>query len=229
MIIQKPVYLMAGGRSSRKSSLDAVLEEIYSLPGKDHPRVAHIGVANGDDHSFFRWMADMLNGPGNISLVEVKLASGKADVQKAKSMLKESDAIFFSGGDVEEGMEWIHHYDLVSFFHELSHDGKVFFGASAGSIMLGTQWVRWPDPDNDNSAELFPCLGIAPVLCDTHAEKDGWDELQVAVKLLGEDKKGYGIPTGSTLKVLPDGTLTDLGKPAVCYHNLNGKVVTIHQ
>ncbi len=218
---------MAGGRSSRKSSVDAVLEEIYSLSGKDFPQVAHIGVANGDDHSFFKWMTGMLKGPGKVEIIEVKLASARADVDAAKSLLRASDVIFFSGGDVDEGMEWMNHHSLLAFFKELQNEGKVFFGASAGSIMLGTQWVRWPDPDDDNSAELFPCMGLASVLCDTHAENDGWDELQAAVELLDEGQQGYGIPTGSTLKVLPDGTVSLMGKPSVSYRNVKGKAVLI--
>ncbi len=218
---------MAGGRSSRKSSVDTVLEEIYSYSGKDHPQVAHIGVANGDDHSFFKWMADMLQGQGKVEIIEVKLASARADVDTAKSLLRASDVIFFSGGDVDEGMEWMNHHSLIGFFHELQDEGKVFFGASAGSIMLGTQWVRWPDSDDDNSAELFPCMGLATVLCDTHAEKDGWDELQAAVKLLGEGQQGYGIPTGSTLKVFSDGTVSGMGKPSVSYRNVKGKAILV--
>ena len=44
--------------------------------------------------------------------------------------------------------------------------------------MLARRWVRWTDPHNDDSAELFPCLGFAPVFCDTHGEGDGWGELR---------------------------------------------------
>jgi len=48
--------------------------------------------------------------------------------------------------------------------------------------MLSKEWIRWRDPDDDATAEFFPCLGIAPLICDTHGEQDGWEELQALFK-----------------------------------------------
>ncbi len=67
--------------------------------------------------------------------------------------------------------------DLTSYLRELAEQGKPFIGLSAGSIMLARSWVRWPDSDEEGSAEVFPCLGVAPVYCDTHDEEAGWEEL----------------------------------------------------
>jgi hypothetical protein len=98
----------------------------------------------------------------------------------------------------------------------------VLFGISAGSIMLGTHWVRWENPDDDASAALFDCIGLTPLVCDTHAEMEGWEELQTAVALRGAGGRGYGIPSGGTLRVRPGGAVAALDKSAVCYERTAG-------
>ena len=73
--------------------------------------------------------------------------------------------------------------NITDFLVGLYKQGKPFFGISAGSIMLAQEWIRWRDPEDDTTAEIFPCLGIAPVICDTHGEEDGWEELQALIAL----------------------------------------------
>ena len=124
-------------------------------------------------------------------------------------------AVFLAGGDVDAGMQVLTDGGLVPLLHDAHERGAVFFGMSAGSIMMGRSWVRWSDPADDRSAVLFPCLGIAPVTVDTHAEADDWEELRIAVRLMGPGGIGYGIPGGGTLVVMPDGQALSKGKPAV--------------
>ena len=76
-------------------------------------------------------------------------------------MLADADVVFISGGDVERGMQLIAERDLGGYFHELARGGKIFEAVSAGSIMLGEHWVRFPDGD-DHKAEVFDCMGIVP-------------------------------------------------------------------
>jgi cyanophycinase-like exopeptidase len=114
---------------------------------------------------------------------------------------------------------------MVDTLHELYNKGKVFFGVSAGSIMLGREWVRWENPDDDSTAVLFPCIGMVPVMCDTHAEGDNWEELKAAIKLKEEKDIGYGIPSGACLKIYPDGQLEALGNPVVTYLKRGQRVV----
>ncbi len=220
----KSVYLLAGGNWRKPGALLPVLKEVVKATGREKPVVAYIGTANGDDPSFFEFADDYFIEAGASKVVQVFLADRYADVKSAKSVLGSADAIFVSGGDVEEGMRWLIMHKLMPFLKELYAKGVMFFGLSAGSIMLGTQWVRWENPKDDGTAELFECTGIAPVLCDTHAESDKWEELAMAVKLLGKGGKGYGIPTGGVIVVDPDGTLSSMVKPAVCYINNNGRV-----
>ena len=90
--------------------------------------------------------------------------------------------------------------------------------------MLAKEWIRWRDPDDDATAEVFPCLGIAPVICDTHGEQDGWEELQALLKLKEDGVTGYGIVSGTAFKVFPDGRIEALGGAVHQYTKINGKV-----
>lgn len=46
----------------------------------------------------------------------------------------------------------------------------------------------------------------------------------MAVKLLGKNKTGYGIPSGGVICVAPDGSFTAMEKPAVRYVNRGEQV-----
>ncbi|MEW6517644.1 MAG: Type 1 glutamine amidotransferase-like domain-containing protein [candidate division FCPU426 bacterium] len=221
----KPVYLMAGGNWRKPSALLPQFQTILAETGKPRPLVATIGAANGDDAFFFRFTRHWLLRAGAGEVMPVRLASKRADAARALEILQAADAVFLSGGDVDEGMRWLKHHGIIPALRGLRRRGKLFFGLSAGSIMLGTRWVRWPDENNDDSAELFECLGLAPVLCDTHAEEDDWEELKTAVRLLAGRGCGYGIPTGGAIRVSPSGTLTAFGQPAVRYLRKHGQAV----
>jgi hypothetical protein len=54
-------------------------------------------------------------------------------------------------------------------------------------------------------------MGIAPVLCDTHAEGDDWVELKALLALEKDGAEGYGLPSGNGIKVFPDGRVEALG------------------
>jgi hypothetical protein len=77
--------------------------------------------------------------------------------------------------------------------------------------MLCRSWIRWADPGDDGSAELFPCLGLTRILCDTHGEGDGWCELKAMLALRPVGSSGYGIVTGTGIVVERDGTVSAFG------------------
>jgi peptidase E len=224
MNAQKPLYLLAGGHFDKPRSVVPMLESILAASGQAKPHVAYVGAANGDRPAFFSMMRDLLTSAGAAQVTPVPLAKAKADVEQARLTLARVDAVFVSGGDVEEGMRWLSRHQLLAFFNELYARGTLFFGLSAGSIMLGRQWVRWTDPQDDDTAALYPCLELAPVVCDTHAEDDDWEELQVAVELLGDRGMGYGIPSGGMLRIDPDGAINAMGASVVRYENTAGTV-----
>jgi cyanophycinase-like exopeptidase len=162
-------------------------------------------------------------GAGRITLAP--LAGRRGKLEKTRAILESANTVFISGGDVEAGMKVLKERQVLPFLRDLFERGKPFFGSSAGSIMLGQQWVRWEDPDDDATTSLLPCMGFAPIICDTHGEAEGWEELCSLLRLTPEGTLGYGIPTGAGLCVSPDGTLEALGAPVHCYAHGGGTAV----
>jgi cyanophycinase-like exopeptidase len=202
-----------------------IFGRVFADIGKASPTIAYVGAANGDSPDFFQRMAGLLQGVTRCTVVHALLVSRHADIKKATKMIESADAVFVSGGDVEAGMDILKERDIARVLAEMHERGKLFFGVSAGSIMLAREWVRWKDPDDDSTAELFPCIGLAPVICDTHGEGEGWEELQAAVGLSLDGTVGYGITSGACLRVDPGGGLTAVGGPIATYARLDGRVV----
>jgi peptidase E len=209
-----PMVLIAGGPSSvRRRGADPLLQSVIRRTGVPKPKVAYVGAASGDNQAFLLLISRMLVKAGAGTVTLARLCGRRADPGKARAVLEDSDLVFVSGGDVEKGMEVLAQTGAAEMLVSLYRAGKPFCGVSAGSIMLARHWVRWRDPDDESSAELFPCLDLAPVLCDTHGEEDGWEELQAALALCRTGAVGYGIVTGSALEVSPDGAITAVGGP----------------
>lgn len=221
----KPVYLLAGGRGGDRKKMTAIIRTVLKETGKPSPKIAYIGAATDDNLLFYKMMTLPITAAGAGEVKRVVLASKKADILKAKTILEAADVIYFGGGDVERGMQVLEEKNMVGFIQELARQDKIIFGISAGSIMLAKEWVRWKNPDDDDSVEIFPCLNIAPVVCDTHAEEDGWEELKTLLKIAPADMTGYGIPSDAAIKVSPDGTVEALGT-AVVRFSRRGKQVS---
>ncbi len=220
----KPVYLFAGGRAGNRKKQNVLLQRMFQELGIASPSVAYSGTASGDDKSFFRFIAGELTAAGADKVTHAVIAAASADLKKARSALETADIVFISGGDVEAGMDVLREKNMLDLVTGLYRQGKPFFGISAGAIMLADRWVRWRDPDDDSSAELFPCLGFAQVICDTHDEEGGWEELQSALKLAEDGTRGYGLATGSGIKVTPDGKVEALGGDIYVYVNSHSNV-----
>jgi peptidase E len=219
-----PVFLLAGGPGSRTRNPDPLLQTIFAASAKSKPSIAYLGSASGDDRDFFEWTAHYFkqSGAGPVKLAST--VGPKANLDKAKEVIESADIVYVSGGDVEAGIAVIAQIGLQPFLEELFKSGKRFFGLSAGSIILAQAWVRWEDPDDDATACIFPCLNFAPLLCDTHAEKEGWEELQALLSLGPDGTRGYGIPSGGGLCVNPNGSIQAMGKPVHCFIKKTGIV-----
>ena len=223
----QPVYLLAGGRPRNAQTFNPLLQAVLKESGKEHPTIAYVGAASDENKAFYLMMAAMLKGAGAGKIRHAVLAPAKADVKKAREILETSDIVYISGGDVEHGMQVVQEKNIADYLVGLYKQGKPFFGVSAGSIMLAKEWIRWRDPDNDATAEIFPCLGIAPVICDTHGEADGWEELQALMALEKDGTIGCGIVSGTAIKVFPDGKIEAFGGAIHPYLKKNGKVERI--
>ncbi len=220
----RPVYLLAGGRGSDNQ---VVFKTIFNEISKSDPLIAYVGAANNDDKWFYRFMVKEIIKTVRCTVKHALISSPRADINKAQEIMQTADVIFMSGGDVEAGMRILESKNIINFFQDLHQKGKVFFGVSAGSIMLCKEWIRWSNPDDDSTSGLFPCLNIAPVICDTHAEEDEWEELRTALQLKTEGSVGYGISSGACLKVWPDGLIDAIGGDVARYIRRGHKVVRI--
>ncbi|MCE5195876.1 MAG: Type 1 glutamine amidotransferase-like domain-containing protein [Negativicutes bacterium] len=220
----KPLYLLAGGRPRDPQAMLAAIKAILAECGTVRPRIAYLGAANGDQVGFFQSIKSMLQEAGAGEVFLLQLARPKIDLAAVKQALENADAVFISGGEVEDGMRWLQRHQLIDFLAQLRQGGKLFFGMSAGSIMMGSAWVRWQDPADDSTAALFDCLGFVPTVFDTHAEDEDWVELKKVLQLQGEGACGYGIPSGSLLRVDAEGKMTTYGSPLLCYLNHAGQV-----
>jgi cyanophycinase-like exopeptidase len=189
--------------------------------------VAYIGAASGDNPAFRAYIGRLLMRAGAGEVKLAPLCGRRGDAGKARAVIEGSPAVFLSGGDVEEGMRVLEKHALADFLREQYRAGKMFFGISAGSIMLAEAWVRWKDPGDEASGELFPCLGIAPVLCDTHGEDEGWEELRVLQGLSRPGSVCYGIPSGAALVVRPGGPAEALGGEVHRFTRAGGTVVQV--
>jgi cyanophycinase-like exopeptidase len=225
----KPVYLIAGGPGSRRKGPDPLLLAVFKGFGIKDAAVAYTGTASDDDKDFFSWISSSFVAAGAGSVTHAVIAPKRADLNKAKEILSSADIIFVSGGDVELGMKILQDKDMLDFMNGLYKQDKPFFGISAGAIMLGKEWVRWTDPDDDDSAELFPCLGYAPVACDTHDEDTDWEELKAYLKLKNDGDIGYGLSSGAGIKVMPDGKVEPMGGKNLLYAKRGGKVVKVKE
>ena len=197
------VYLLAGNPHARSGKPDPAMQAFIKEVGKKKPRVAYLGTASGDDGGFFEAMRARLQACGAGEVELMPLCGAAADPAEARRVLARADAVFVSGGDVEEGMAVLHaQKGMIACLKERFESGVPFMGLSAGSIMLARGWIRWEEGDGEEApGTLFECLGFAPIYCDVHGEDDGWAELKALLRLLPQLSVGDGIQAGGALRI----------------------------
>jgi len=102
---QRPVHLLAGGRSGTRGDLYKLIQRVYTDNRVIHPTIAYIGAASGDDESFFLRNSENLRAAGARNVIPTQLSSDKVDPEKAKEILNSADLVYVSGGDVFEGIQ----------------------------------------------------------------------------------------------------------------------------
>jgi peptidase E len=201
-MIRSRIHLIGGGPGTMLSLRRHLRSALSLASPTKKPLVAYVGAASGD-HPGFQQMIGAVIALAGGRLKPVKLASPRAKVSAAQGLLEDCDVVFVSGGDVDAGMNVLHERGVMPVFDALARDGRPMIGISAGSIMLGRAWVRFPEADAPGTSkdaatpEVFPCMGLAPVYVDAHAEDDEWGELRVLLHVLGaaagEAAVGYGL------------------------------------
>ncbi len=216
------MYLIAGGAGSNN---DNFIQKGFCETGRRDPSVAYIGTASGDSRRFLNsHIFPMLKRAGAGKVTLVPLVGQQSGSEEARNILLESDVVFVSGGEVEDGIRNIP-ADVRVLLRQLCDMGKVFMSVSAGTIMLGIAWPHWDDEDNaPEDAVLFDCLGFVPTIFDTHCEGEDWVELRKAVSLSPDGFIGFGIPSGGCVLISPDGTLHPT-MPLAVFRSESGRAV----
>lgn len=233
--MRKPTTLIAGKFGSRHFGTKPYLSDAVRLTGRDKPVALYIGAASGDDRSFGSALSKLLKGAGVRKVVWPKLSKRKnKDTSSARAALGEADLVFVGGGDVEAGVHALRDAHLVGDLHAAAKRGVVFVGMSAGAIMLGERWIRWPrEGAGDDEAETFECLGVAPCSLDTHGEGDGWGETQsfaaVRARELGKKARAYGVPSGAALVIGTDGTFQARGDAVTVFAALPNRKAKVEK
>ena len=223
-----PIYLLAGGPGAKQQSPETILKMALRELDKSKPSVAYIGAAHGDSQMFYLSIKRLLVAAGAGEVELVPLVKKNNNQEEAQSILQSADCIFVSGGDVSEGMRVLNERSVVPLIKERYNAGALIIGVSAGSIMIAKQWINWPDENDETSAVLFPCMNIAPVLCDTHGEADEWNELHSLMRLTDGDQIGYGIPSGGALRISMDGAVEAISMPLYRIQRLENKIVQLN-
>jgi len=223
-----PIYLLAGGPGAKRQSPDPILQMALHELNKTKPSVAYIGAAHGDSLMFYLFIKRLIVAAGAGKVELVPLAKKKSNIAEAQLIIQSSDCIFVSGGDVSEGMRVLTEKSVIPLIKKRYDEGALIIGVSAGSIMLAKQWINWPDENDEASAELFPCMNIAPVLCDTHGEEDKWNELHSLLRLTDGDQIGYGIPSGGALRISTDGAVEAISLPLYRIERKGGDIARIN-
>jgi len=223
-----PIYLLAGGPGAKRQSPDPILQMALRELGKTKPSVAYIGAAHGDSLMFYLFIKRLIVAAGAGKVELVPLAKKKSNIAEAQLIIQSSDCIFVSGGDVSEGMRVLTEKSVIPLIKKRYDEGALIIGVSAGSIMLAKQWINWPDENDEASAELFPCMNIAPVLCDTHGEEDKWNELHSLLRLTEGDQIGYGIPSGGAMRISTDGAVEAISLPLYRIERKGGDIARIN-
>ncbi len=215
--MRKPVMLIAGQFGSRHFGTQPYLQSAVRLTRKQAPTALYLGAASGEDDSFGTALCALIAAAGAKDVIWPKLAVRGRDRAAARKALETTDFVFLGGGDVEAGMDVLREAKLVAALRAAAARGAVFAGMSAGAIMLGDRWVRWPRADaGDDEAGTYECLGIASCSLDTHGEDEEWSETRsfVAVRAreTGRKVRAYGIPSGGALLAASSGRMVARGK-----------------
>ena len=233
--MRKPVTLIAGQFKSPHFGTRPHLEAALRSTSTESPAALYIGAANGDDASFGAALCALLGAAGAAEVFWPKLAKRRRrEAAAARKTLERVDVVFLGGGDVEAGMDVLRRAEFVDELRSAAARGVIFAGMSAGAIMLGERWIRWPRADaGDDEAETYECLGIAPCSLDTHGETDEWREARsfvaVRVRELGRKAKAYGVPSGGALIVSGGGRMRARGEPVPVFAATPRSTATIER
>jgi hypothetical protein len=202
-------YLVASGQDGL---LPQIAQRAYRALGKPRARVAVTYAPVTGDATGLKFMRDRMGGLFPDAILE--------SLDDDPAALDRADLVFVSGGDPTLGAIVLEQAGASAALRAAHARGTPMMGVSAGAILLGHWWVKWPEDSEDDPdlqrTSLVKCTGVvAGHVFDTHNEEDDWDELRVAARLAeraGERAVFLGIPTGGALVVAGDGSIEVVGE-----------------
>jgi hypothetical protein len=203
-------YLVASGQDGL---LPVVARRAYAALGKERARVAVTYAPVAGDAEMLRFMSERMAPLFPDAVVET--------IDRDPAVVESADLVFVSGGDATLGATILEQTGAAAWIREANMRGTPVMGVSAGTIILGDWWVKWPDDDEDDEqlerTSLVRCVGVVSGhVFDTHDEEDDWDELRVAARLVERRHESaifLGIPTGGALVVTGDRAVEVIGEP----------------
>jgi hypothetical protein len=203
----RPIYLFADSQPLFwRDGGAAFLDSVRRLVTRDPPRAAYLGASNGDAPEYYSIFEAAMTGAG-VGNHRMILSDFPPEDQ---SFLNEADIILLAGGDIELGWKVFAETGMGEFVVRRYYEGAVLMGVSAGASHLGLYWLTESEAP---AARLLSTFGLVPFVIDAHDEGRGWGRLRRAVRLLGDDARGIGIPAGGGLIYHPDGRVEALRRP----------------
>ncbi len=143
------------------------------------------------------------------------IAAGKAqEVEKNfRLQLKDTTAVFFSGGDQAEGVKVLKAYPgIAKALREMYEHGVVFGGTSAGTALMSNPMLMGDDFD-PNKFTLEDGFGLLPpeILVDQHFLKRKRKHRLGAMMLKGHIPTGVGVEEDGAIAIENNRYLTVLG------------------
>jgi hypothetical protein len=187
------------------------LECLRTLTGADTSvppvQAAYLGASNGDEPAFYEIFTAAMEG---IGLGRCRHIPARPSAQE-REWLAGSQVVLLAGGEPRVGWQSFLAQGVAELLRERYLAGAVLLGVSAGAMQLGQRVWSAPVPA---AGELFPVLGLAPLLVGVH-EAPEWEGLERAVRLAGAPAQGLGIPHGGGVLVHPDLSMEAVRHPAV--------------
>lgn len=204
----RPIFLLADSQLLFWREGDRLfLETIRALLDSPAPRAAYLGASNGDNPEFYTIFQGAMEGIGITDTRMIPTDPSDED----RAYLEQADLILLAGGDVELGWQAFEWSGVREIVVRRYYAKAVLMGVSAGAVQLGL--VGWPAEGPAGTEDLIDTFKFVPYIIDAHAERDEWEHLRRAVRLMGESVQGIGIPTGGGVIYHPDHSLEAVRHP----------------
>lgn len=204
----RPVYLLADSqllfwRDDGRLFLETVREGLE----KPTPKAAYLGASNGDEPEFYDIFVAAMD---TVAVFDTRMIPSSPSPEDM-AFLDEADLVLLAGGDVERGWRAFEASGVGDAVLRRHQAGATLIGVSAGAVQLGL--VGWPEGGAGSAEELIDTFKVVPYVIDAHAEREDWEQLKGAVRLLGESVQGIGIPAGGGVVYHPDHSLEAVRHP----------------